>query len=444
MMARMTALAARIGRASVSTSVVGVWFRGLSWTIASVGLERIISLVQTILIARYLGVEDYGRFGLIFSTIGLLASVAGIQLGTTATAYLARYRTTDPAAAGGVIVLTESLSFIIALVCVAVALIEPEQAAAWLLKDAAYAPVMLVAGMLVVLAVITGVQEGILQGFEAFRALAWVRVGLAVLTFIMIIAIGGDYGLHGILSVVVVGAALRFAVLMLIQKQLWRTAGLRYSWDAMWSMSRALIEFSIPAVIGNLLLGGALWYGTYLLSRSATGFDDVALASAAQQWRGPVLFLNSSLATVAIPLMSRPAESEGGGAHRIHRLNIWSNLAIAFASCAVIALASTPILMAYAPSFIEHRWAFLLIVASVIGQSHVQILFQLLTSMRRLWRVLYYQMLFIIPFAAGYEFVVPEWGLMGFAWLTFAIWTAAGVVLHAFISARIVRERRLV
>jgi O-antigen/teichoic acid export membrane protein len=208
-------------------------------------------------------------------------------------------------------------------------------------------------------------------------------------------------------------------------------------------MSRALVEFSIPAVIGNLMLGGALWYGTYLLSRSATGFDDVALASAAQQWRGPVLFLNSSLATVAIPLMSRPDESEGGDAHRIHTLNIWSNLAIAFASCAVIALASTPILMAYAPSFIEHRWAFLLIVASVIGQSHVQILFQWLTSMRRLWRVLYYQMLFIIPFAVGYALVIPEWGLMGFALLTFAIWTAAGIVLHALISARILRERRL-
>lgn len=424
-------------------SIVRLWLHGLTWTILSAGLERVISLIQTVMVARILGIEDYGRYGLIFGTIGMVASIAGFQLGTTATAYIARYRHSDPAAAGGVIVLAEGLSLVTAVAGLAVMAAAPEQAAAWLFKEATYANVMVPAGMLVVFAVVGGVQDGILQGFEAFRALAWVRVVVATLTFVLIAAVGGtDGGLRAVLIAIAAGGAVRFVIMLVLQKQLWNADGLTHSRDAVWAMRYALLEFSVPAVLGNLLVGAVLWYGIYLLSRAPGGFEEVAIASAAQQWRGPVLFLNGSLATVAIPLMSRTADVPGAGASRIHQLNIWSNLVVAVVACLVIALASNPILAAYGHGFAERQWAFLLIVASVIGQSHIQVLFQLLTSMRRIWRVLFYQTLFIVPFGIGYQLLLPETGVVGFAWLNVVIWSVAAVVLHLLVASRVERMQR--
>jgi O-antigen/teichoic acid export membrane protein len=231
--------------------------------------------------------------------------------------------------------------------------------------------------------------------------------------------------------------------MLALQKQCWRADGLRCSRAAIWSMRRALLEFSIPAVLGNLTLGAVLWYGTYLLSRAPGGFHDVAVASAAQQWRGPILFLNGALATVAIPLMSRASEHAGSGVRRIHQLNVWSNLAVASVACLAIAVTSPVILAAYGPEFINSQLAFLLIVASVVGQSHIQVLFQWLTSMRRIWRVLSYQMLFVIPHGVGYQLLLPDVGLIGFAWINVAIWSLSAIALHVLISAQLRREQVL-
>lgn len=422
------------------TSLVRLWLHGLTWTILSAGLERVIGLIQTVMIARALGIEDYGRYGLIFGMIGLVASIAGFQLGSTATAYVARYRRRDPAAAGSVIVAAEALGLLAAGVGLAITAIAPEQSAAWFFKHSSYAELMVPAGFLVVLAVAGGVQDGILQGFEAFRALAWIRVAGAALTFLLIVVVGANGGLRGVLLAIAAGGAVRFAVMLVVQKQLWQADGLRYSRDAVWSMRHALLEFSIPAVLGNLL-NAVMWYGTYLLSRAPDGFADVAVASAAQQWRGPVLLLNGSLAMVAIPIMSRTADTTGGGANRIHQMNVWSNLAVAGAACLLIAAASRPILAAYGPDFVERQWGFVLVVASVIGQSHIQVLFQQLTSMRRIWRVLFYQALFTIPFGLGYQLLLPSAGLLGFAWLNVVIWSVAAVALHVLISVRLRREQ---
>jgi O-antigen/teichoic acid export membrane protein len=424
-----------------TAGLVRLWLHGLTWTILSSGLERIISLVQTVIVARILGIEDYGRYGLIFGTIGLVASIAGFQLGSTATAYVARYRQGDPAAAGGVIVLTEGLSLLAAIAGLIVVTLAPEQTAAWLLKNESYANVMFPAGVLVVVAVVSGVQDGILQGFEAFRALAWVRVVAAALTFVLILLIAGTGDLYSVLTAIVVGGVVRLLVMLALQKQLWRAHKLEYSWRATWSMRNVLWEFSLPSMLGNLLFGGVTWYGTYLLSRSPASFEGVAIASAAMQWRGPVLFLNASLATVAIPIISRLSDADARRDH-IHNLNVRSNLAVAVTACAAIAAASHQILLWYGPEFLEQQVAFILIVVSVIGQSYVLALLQLLVGMRRIWDVLLYQMIFILPLGIGYWLTLPAGGLTGFTWITVIAWTTAALVLHVIIPNRLRKEAR--
>lgn len=413
------------------------WLSGISWTVTSSGVERLISVGQTILIARFLGIEEYGRYGLIFGTVGFVASLAGLQLGLMSAVYVARFRTTNPGAAAGVIVFSESLSLVLALVGLAVMSFAPEQAASWLLKDGYYAGVMLPAGLLVLLSVITGVQEGVLQGFEAFRTLAWIRVAVSVFTLGLVAIAGEVGGLKAMLLAIAGGWLLRSLIMLVMQRRLWPRHEIHFSLDAMMSQRRLLFDFSVPSLLAAIPSGFATWYGTYLLSRLSGGFHDVAIATVGSQWRSPVMFLTASLATVAIPLISRSTGLSHQDVGRVHRANLWSNLTVAIGACVVIAIGSSLILKAYGAGFGDRRFAFLLIVISVIPQSHATVFFQYLVGSGQMWRQLIYLCFLSVFFVAGYWIAIPYAGVIGYGWVTFAVWLVIALALHLRVSKQI-------
>lgn len=419
------------------TAILRQWLSGISWTVTSSGIERLISVGQTILIARFLGIQEYGRYGFVFGTVGLVASIAGLQLGLMSAVYVARFRTTNPGAAAGVIVFSESLSLVLALIGLAVMLIAPEQAATWLLKDGSYAGVMLPAGLLVLLSVITGVQEGVLQGFEAFKTLAWIRVVVSLFTLGLVVIAGQVGGLKAMLLAIAGGWLLRSLIMLVMQRRLWPVYEIQFSFDALLSQRRLLIDFSMPSMLGTILSGFGSWYGSYLLSRLHNGFHEVAVATVGAQWRNPVMFLTASLATVAIPLISRSSGYSHRDVGRVHRANLWSNLMIAISACLFIAIGSSFILQAYGTGFADRRLAFLLIVISVIPQSHATIFFQYLVGSGQMWRQLIYLCAVSAFFVIGYRIAIPRAGVIGYGAVTLIAWLVIALTLHLRVSRQI-------
>ena len=71
------------------------------------GAERVAAVIQTVLLSRLLGIHDYGIYGMLFATLGLVTSIAGLQAGLTATVFISRYLATDPSKVAGVIRMVE-------------------------------------------------------------------------------------------------------------------------------------------------------------------------------------------------------------------------------------------------------------------------------------------------------------------------------------------------
>ena len=65
------------------------------WILLGNVISKFVLLIATILMARYLGKEEYGQFGIIKSTILMFAVFAGMELGMTATKYISQYKSTD-------------------------------------------------------------------------------------------------------------------------------------------------------------------------------------------------------------------------------------------------------------------------------------------------------------------------------------------------------------
>ncbi len=84
--------------------------RGALWSLTGAVISQALALAASVITARYLGKEGFGEFGIIQSTIGMLGTLAGLGLSTTATKYVAQLRTTDPDRAGRIIALGSAIA----------------------------------------------------------------------------------------------------------------------------------------------------------------------------------------------------------------------------------------------------------------------------------------------------------------------------------------------
>jgi len=138
---------------------------GLWSVIGEVG-ARLFPFLAAIVIARILGVQNFGEFAMIQSTAGAFSVIGGFCLGNTATKYLAEYRFNSPEKANSVITLTlifASLTGIIATLGLVLA--SPYVALKVLARPELSIPLICAAPMLLFTAVY-GAIGGILLGFE--------------------------------------------------------------------------------------------------------------------------------------------------------------------------------------------------------------------------------------------------------------------------------------
>src|SRR5690349_3358073 len=79
---------------------------GTAWSVGGTLVSRVFSLIATIVIARLLGKEDYGAYGIVQSTFGMFGLFAGLGIGSTAAKYVAEFKRKDPARAGRLLALS--------------------------------------------------------------------------------------------------------------------------------------------------------------------------------------------------------------------------------------------------------------------------------------------------------------------------------------------------
>jgi len=162
------------------------------WAVIAQGAN----LAASVITARLLGREQFGEYGIVQSTVGMLGVFAGLGLGVTATRYVAEFRTSDPARAGRIVALGVLL------------LLSPGAAGDMSLRirsgarrqddecsllgeRTSHACVLLFFNAL------NGAQIGALSGFEAFPAIARINLGRGLIALPVTIAAVAIWRLPG-------------------------------------------------------------------------------------------------------------------------------------------------------------------------------------------------------------------------------------------------------
>jgi O-antigen/teichoic acid export membrane protein len=413
----------------------------MGWTVFATSFERLIALAQSFFIARLLGADEYGRYGLVYATAGLIASLAGLQLGLTATVHVSKFARTDPEFAGGVVRLCELTAVTSTLIAVGLLLFAPGWFAAQLLGGRAYAGVLALAAVIVLFSVFGGVQDGVLQGFEQFRGLALTRVGVTLTGFLLLLWLARAHDLHRILEVLTFGTILRTIVVFGMKERQWRKSGLHASMKSIWGARRVLFSFSVPSMLASLIGGGITWYATLIVSKVRDGFHGVAFLTAGQQWRGTVLFGATFMASVAVPMISRLLHAgDTVAALRLHRANLILTVTLGVLIVAVVCAGSGFILKGYGTGFEAGRVVFWLSVLAAIPAVYTTVMLQILVTRSMMWGQLVYYMINYIPLLIGYILFVPRFGATGFAVVTLAVNLVYCILLHVRLSKYLVPD----
>src|SRR5579871_4290563 len=150
--------------------------KGAFWSLIGSIASRGLNLMSGVAVARILGKHDYGEFGMIQSTVGMLGVFAGFGMGLTATKHVAELRAVDPSRAGRVLALSTLVAWVTGcLMCLLMVIIAP-----WLASNTfatpSMSPLLRMAAPLLLFGGVNGAQTGALSGFEAFKRIAHVNI----------------------------------------------------------------------------------------------------------------------------------------------------------------------------------------------------------------------------------------------------------------------------
>lgn len=388
--------------------------RDAAWLTSLTGFERVIAVVQAALVSRALGITEYGVFMLLFSTIGLVASSVALQMGLTGTVFVSKYRETEKAKAAAVISVVMKFAWLISAVVVLVTLPAYSRLSEWLLGTSQYQMAVLLGILFVGATVVSGVQDGVAQGFEMFVTMVKLKIAVAIPVLAAIYLVTRTFGLNGAMLAILAGMVIKYAIL---ERAIWRRrseAGIPHRGGGV-SFRNLISDFTVPSMVVTLLVGLVTWLGTFLLSKQVGGLDQVAIASTGLQWRGPVLLLTASFGSVAIPAFSRmSAAGDAAGTQRLFRNLVLVNLLIASGVALVMVAASGLILKVWGSGFEEGRLAFCLIVLSTIPNVVAGVYIHQLVGAARMWRQLWLHVPSLVALSVSFAVLVPRYQAAGY------------------------------
>ena len=245
----------RIERSPIAKRIAS----GAFWSVLGNSVARGLGFLSSILVARILGKEAFGEFGLIKSTATTFVAFSAFGMGLTATKYIAELLSSDKERVGRIIGLSYLFTFLSSLLVALVFWI----VAPWLCESVLRSPhligMMRLGAVLLFLMTFCTSQHGVLTGFQDFRGLALSNT-VAGITMLPIYVAGAWYwGLVGAVAGAVIAAGLSTVINSVFIYRNTKRHKIRYRFFQVGREWGVLWLFSLPVVLCSIMYSVSLW-----------------------------------------------------------------------------------------------------------------------------------------------------------------------------------------
>lgn len=274
-------------------------FKDSFWAVFGNGLGHFLLLLAGIIIARFLGKDIYGEYGVVKTTMFHIASFATLGLGFTATRFVARYKNTNESLLKGTIYSSVIITAISSAVLCLLLFVFATPLANYLDEPRLTTPFRFL-GVIIMAKALSTTTGAILGGTKNFKA-----VGINnIISGVSMLGMGAGFtyvwGLNGSLAALL-SSQLILCVLNFISISKHTLSKLCHEESN--PQYGPLLKFTFPVALQELSYTLAQW-GAVLLITKYCSLGEVGLYSAAAQWNAIILFMPSLLSNVVLSYLS--------------------------------------------------------------------------------------------------------------------------------------------
>ncbi|MFT5753331.1 MAG: O-antigen/teichoic acid export membrane protein [Flavobacterium sp.] len=351
---------------------------GSFWTIVGSGLSRVSLIIGSIISANILGVEKYGEFGITRSTINLVLTIAGLNVGVVLTKYISEFRDKDKIKCA--VLVTQNYIFVFMLTIFFSLVVY--FSAPYLSSSILEAPQLVEEIKLSVFILFFGItfplNESVYRGFEWFKQLGFIQI-LGSLTFIVFVPLGAHYyGVYGaLLGYLIYTITMTLLTSFQLYNLLSKSNYSIFSVDKSIFKFKELIKFTLPVLLSSIVEAPFFWFSQVLLIKYA-GMIENGKVGAILQMRNLILIVPGYVSLVSLPLLSNALSSSNKEEFKnFFQKSVKINFAIATICVLPLILFSSQVMLLFGKDFQVDFWvsffAYIsvpfLVIASVINQS---------------------------------------------------------------------------
>lgn len=392
--------------------------RGFGWNLTATAFNQGSTLVVNLILANLWGLERFGEYAIVQSTLTAFTAVVQPTTGAAAIKYVAELRARDADRAGRILGLCSTVSIVIAVLTSGTLLVGSGQLAAGVLHAPGLTTVLMISSLVVFSTVISGFFTGVLAGLESYPALG--RTGIFVGTvYVIVCGVGGwAWGLEGAVIGLAVSALVQCAVLYRLATSEAARHGIRVKHREGWRELSVFFHFVTPAALNSLVAFPAIWLGNAFLVRQPGGYQQMALFAAANTFRILVMFVPAILGNVSLSLLNHQL---GADDERRFRRVFWANLGLSSALVlgmgAAIIVTGPWLLGRFGTAFRAGSAELPILMLAAVPEAIAIAILQVLQARERVWLTFFGM---VLPGYVSLALLAREWtplyGARGLAW----------------------------
>lgn len=280
-------------------------FKDSFWAVFGNGLGHLLLLLAGIIIARFLGKDVYGEYGVVKTTMFYIASFSTLGLGFTATRFVAKYKETDDALLKGSIYSSIGITVIssVTLCCLLFVFSTP---LALYLDEPHLSTSFRFLGIIIVVKALCTTTGAILGGTKNFKAVGINNIISGISMFLMAVVLTYIWGLNGSLMALFLSHLILCIInfIAIYNNTLKKVKHIKKV-----NNYNTILRFTFPVALQELSFTVSQW-GVILLLTKFCSLGEVGLYSAAAQWNAIILFIPSLLSNVVLSYLSGSGTQE--------------------------------------------------------------------------------------------------------------------------------------
>lgn len=371
--------------------------QGAFWSVFGALISRGLMLLASILVARILGRDVYGEYGMIRSTVMMFSVFAGFGLGMTATKHVAELRTVDPDRAGRII----AISGLFATLTGGIVAIGVLCGAQWIATKTINAPHLVyelrIAAPILFLSALNGAQTGALAGFEAFRTITRVNVWVGLTSFPLMLCGAYFGGLRGSIWALAFNICINWMLNHVALRRECKKFNVPFKIKSCAGEWKTLVHFSLPAALSGFMVSPVTWACNVMLVNNPGGYGQLAIFDAANQWRMAILFIPASVSQIVLPMLaSLRHENDNSQYRKILKFNLYINAGAALAVAVPVAVISPWIMKSYGADFADGSLVVVIMAGTTVVSAVNHVVGQAFASTGKMWLGLVFNSLWAI------------------------------------------------